>query len=151
MLDTLLRDLVLSGKAKTGVSGEVAIWLFFVVLCAVAALGFLSLGAYAWLWQLYGPVAAGIALGCFYLAAMAAITARSVAVRRRTQELARAELASGASGSASAASWLDPRLLAVGFEVGRMIGWRRVLPLVAAGLLVTTLASERSHTPARKS
>jgi hypothetical protein len=82
---------------------------------------------------------------------MAAITARSVAVRRRTQELARAELASDSSGSASAASWLDPRLLAVGFEVGRMIGWRRVLPLVAAGLLVTTLASERSHTTARKS
>jgi hypothetical protein len=38
--------------------------------------------------------------------------------------------------------WLDPKYLAVGMQAVRAIGWRRVVPLVAVGVLVAGLAKE---------
>ena len=38
--------------------------------------------------------------------------------------------------------WLDPKFLAVGIEIGRTLGWRRILTLAAAGVLAAGLGKE---------
>ena len=57
--------------------------------------------------------------------------------RRRTIEQARLELA-----ARSNANWLDPRLIGVGVQVGRSIGWRKLASLAAVAVLAAGLAKE---------
>ena len=52
-------------------------------------------------------------------------------------ERARLELA-----ARSNANWLDPKLMAVGFQLGQAIGWRRLRSLAAVALLAAGLARE---------
>ena len=59
--------------------------------------------------------------------------------RRRTIE--RAELALAARRQAA---WFDPKLLAGAIQASRGIGWRRLLPLLALGILAASLGIERS-------
>ena len=46
------------------------------------------------------------------------------------------------AGPFKAGPWLDPKFLAVGLQVGKSVGMRRIVPLFAAGLLAATLAKE---------
>src|SRR5437016_6428606 len=61
--------------------------------------------------------------GGFLLIAMIAAVAGLIA-RRRNIERARLELAARRS-----ASWLDPKIVAIGIEVGRALGWRRIVKI----------------------
>jgi hypothetical protein len=38
--------------------------------------------------------------------------------------------------------WLDPKYLGVGMQIGRAIGWRRLVPLAAVGILAAGIAKE---------
>jgi hypothetical protein len=62
-----------------------------------------------------------------------------VLVRRRNIQRAQRELE---VRKAADASLLDPKLLAVGYQIGEAIGWRRLASLVAAGLLAAGVARE---------
>ena len=59
--------------------------------------------------------------------------------RRRNIERARRELA-----ARSNANWLDPKLIALGIQVGQAIGWRRIVSLTAVALLAAGLVKEWS-------
>jgi len=61
-------------------------------------------------------------------------------IRRRVKE--RAILARAAK--AHAPSWLlDPRMLATALQVGREIGWQRIVPLALLGFIAAQWARER--------
>jgi hypothetical protein len=38
--------------------------------------------------------------------------------------------------------WRDPKFMAVGLDIARAVGWRRIVPLAAIGVLAATLARE---------
>jgi len=88
-------------------------------------------------------IAAAVLAGFFLLATIAAAFC-SVLSRRRTIE--QAELALTARKQAA---WFDPKLLAGAIQASRGIGWRRVVPLLALGLLAVTLGMERLHSNRR--
>ncbi len=124
-------------KVRTGFSAQLIVWFLIAAVSLAAALGFLSIAAFVSLASRYGAATAGVILGGgFLLIAMIAAIAGLIA-RRRNIERARLELAARRS-----ASWLDPKLVAIGIEVGRALGWRRIVTLAAVGLFAAALGRE---------
>src|SRR5262245_37371105 len=131
-----LRYFVLRAQASTGFSSPIVVW---AVVAAVVAAVFLLVAAYVWLSDIYDGLVAGLLLGGLFalIALIALVTA--VLVRRHNMERARLELA-----SRSSTSFLDPKLMAVGVQVGQAIGWRRIAALVAVAVLAAGVAQEWS-------
>jgi hypothetical protein len=137
MFSGLVRRLQLTVISKTGVSSTVIILGVVAALAAAATLAFLILAAFIWLAELYSPLTGALILsGCFLLVAVLGAVA-CVVRHRRTAEQAQLALAAHRQ-----LPWLDPRYLAIGLELGRSIGLRRVVPLVAVGLLAAGMARE---------
>jgi hypothetical protein len=134
-----LRYFVLRAQASTGFSSPIVVWAVVAVVAAVVAAVFLLVAAYVWLSDIYDGLVAGLLLGGLFalIALIALVTA--VLIRRRNMESARLELA-----SRSATSFLDPKLMAVGMQVGQAIGWRRIAALVAVAVLAAGVAQEWS-------
>jgi hypothetical protein len=134
-----LRYFVLRAQASTGFSTPIVVWAVVAVVAAVVAAIFLLVAAYVWLSDAYDGLVAGLLLGGLFalIALIALVTA--VLVRRRNMERARLELA-----SRSSTSWLDPKLMAVGVQVGQAIGWRRIAALAAVAVLAAGVAQEWS-------
>ena len=134
-----LRYFVLRAQASIGFSTPIVVWAVVAVVAAVVAAIFLLVAAYVWLSDVYDGLVAGLLLGGLFalIALIALVTA--VLVRRRNMERARLELA-----SRSSTSWLDPKLMAVGVQVGQAIGWRRIAALAAVAVLAAGVAQEWS-------
>jgi hypothetical protein len=134
-----LRYFVLRAQASTGFSSPILVWAVIAAVAAVVAAVFLLVAAFVWLSDVYDGLVAGLLLGGLFalIALIALVTA--VLIRRRNMERARLELA-----SRSSTSWLDPKLMAVGVQVGQAIGWRRIAALVAVAVLAAGLAQEWS-------
>jgi len=122
-----LRYFALNAQVRTGVSGWVLAWALIAAAAAAAAAVFLLVAAFVWLADRYGSLTAGVVLGCaFALIALIALLA-CLMTRRRNIERARLELA-----ARNTTSWLDPKLVAVGVQIGQAIGWRRGLEPIDA-------------------
>jgi hypothetical protein len=135
-----LRYFALNAVARTGLSSEIVIWAVVAAIAATAAVFFLLIAAFVWLANRYDGVTAGLLLGGAFIVVAAIALLACLTVRRRNMERARLELA--ARKTASTANWLDPKLMAVGLQIGQSIGWRKLVSLGAVGLLATLLARE---------
>lgn len=134
-----LRYFTLKAQARSGLSSGIAIWAIVAIIAALVAVIFLLVAVFVWLSDLYDGLVAGLVLGgLFALIALIALLA-CVLTRRRNMERARLELA-----ARSTTNWLDPQLLAVGMQMGRAIGWGRLVSLVAVALLTAGVAKEWS-------
>jgi hypothetical protein len=70
-----------------------------------------------------------VVLGCgFALIALLALVA-CLMIRRRNMERARLELA-----ARNRTSWFDPKLVAIGLQIGQAIGWRRLASVIKSQL-----------------
>jgi len=133
-----LRYFALNAQVRTGVSGPVLVLAIIAAAAAVAAVIFLLVAAFVWLADLYDSLTAGVVLGCaFALIALIALVA-CLMTRRRNMERARLELAARSS------NWFDPKLVAVGLQIGQAIGWRRLASLAALAVLAGAAAKEWS-------
>jgi hypothetical protein len=132
-----LRHIALNAKARTGFGPRLIVWFLIAAVSLALALGFLCTAAFVWLAGRYDAVTAGLMLGgVFLLIAVVAAVAGWIA-RLRNIERARRELA-----ARSHANWLDPKFLAIGIEIGRTLGWRRLVTLAAVGLFAAGLGKE---------
>jgi hypothetical protein len=132
-----IRHIALNAKARSGFGPALIAWFLIAAAALVLAVGFLCAAAFIWLASSFGGVAAGLILGgAFLLVAIIAVFAGWI-TRLRNRERARRDLA-----ARSHAGWLDPKFLAVGIEIGRTLGWRRIMTLVAVGLLAAGLGKE---------
>ncbi len=137
-MSSWLHHLELNAKARLGVDPQLMIWAVVAAVASLAAAVFLAIAAFIWLAHRYDALTAGLVLGgVFALIAIIAAVACLVR-RRRNMERARLELAARSRNT----SWLDPRLVAVGFQVGQAIGWRKLAAFAAVGLLAAGLAKE---------
>jgi len=132
-----LRHLKLTVKSKTGLGEDVLVWALIAVLGAAATLGFFIGAAFIGLAERYGPLTAALAFGGLFLMITITALACCLASQRRTVASAKLELA-----ARSHAPWLDPKFLGVGMQIGRAIGWRRLVPLAAVGVLAAGIAKE---------
>ena len=136
-MNGLLRQLTLTLKSRTGFSASIIVWFAVAVLALVVAVAFLIAAAFVWLAGRVGAEIASLILaGVFLLVAIVAALA-AVMSRRHNAATARRELA-----ARSPAHWLDPRLMSVGIQVGRAVGWRRIVSLAALGVFAAGLARE---------
>ena len=139
MFKSLMRDMVLAVQTRTGITTSFVVWLIVVALAALAAFAFLCVAAYDWLSLQMSSVYAGLVMAAvFAVIAMVGIIVCLLA-RRRARERAILERAA----RAHAPSWLlDPKIVATAVQVGRSLGWQRVIPLALVGFMVAQWARE---------
>lgn len=138
-----LRHIVLSAKARTGFGTGLVVCYVIAALAIVLAVVFLCVAAFVWLENRYDGIVAGLILAGFFIAIAFVLLVAAALGRRRAMERARLELA-----ARSQAAWLNPKMLSLGMEIGRAIGWRRIVTLGAVGVLAAGLGKE--WTGARK-
>jgi hypothetical protein len=132
-----LRYLELTAKSKTGLSARVFVLGFVAVLCAAVTVGFFIYAIFVWLAEWSSPLTAALVLGGLFLLVTIILGLSCQAAHRRTIEDAKLALQ-----ARSAVPWSDPQFLSVGLRMGRAIGWRWLVPLVAAGVLASGVAKE---------
>jgi uncharacterized membrane protein len=140
MFKSLMHDMVLAVQTRTGITTSFIISLIVVALAAMTAFAFLCVATYDWLSLHMSGVYAGLVMAAVF--ALIAILGLIVCllVRRRARERAILERAA----RAHAPSWLlDPKILATAVQVGRSLGWQRVIPLALVGIMAAQWARER--------
>ena len=131
------RYLELQAQAKTGLSSNLFVWALLAVVFGVLTAGFVLLIAFIWLAERYDPLTAAIALAGLFLLATIVAAISCLWSRRRTIE--QAELALAARRPAI---WLDPKALGGAIQAGRAVGWRKLVPLLAVGMLAAGVGME---------
>jgi hypothetical protein len=132
-----LSYLRLRAQAKTGVNVPILATAIVAAWSGTAALLWISVTVFIWLADAYqSPLLASAILSLFYVALC--LIAGAVVLIARNREKKRAE----AALAAQKAALFDPSLLTIGLEVGRAIGWRRVVSVAGAVLLASGLAKE---------
>jgi len=139
MLKSLTRDVVLAVQARTGASVALLVWIAVIALATLTAFAFLCVAGYTWFAAQFGDVFAALLMtGMFAL--VAAIGAMICALARRR---ARARAILERAARAHAPSWLlDPRMLATAVQLGRTIGWQRIIPVALFGFVAAQWARE---------
>jgi hypothetical protein len=139
MIKGLMREATLAIQSKTGVTAGVFIWLGLAAVAALTAFVFLCVAAYVWLERLFGGVYAGLIVAGFFIFVVLIAALFAAMSRRRARERAILARAAHAHGG----SWLlDPRLLATAMQVGRTLGWQRLVPVALLGFLAAQWARE---------
>ena len=144
MFDGLAEQAALKAKARTGVSPELMVWLAVTLFLGAVGLVFLSVAGYLWLAIRLSDAAAAAVVAVANFLIGAAALARCIVLRRRNAERALARLRAAERRSPW---WSDPAVVAVGYEVARTIGWRKLTPLVAAGVLAATALGRKNRNP----
>jgi hypothetical protein len=109
-------------------------------VAAVAAFFFVCVAVFVWTADHYDTVTACAVLAVlFVIIAAGAATAIALARRRAADERRRRE-------SRRPQSWLDPAVVAIGLEIAKALGPRRVASLAVLGALVAGIMLNR---PAR--
>jgi hypothetical protein len=134
-----LRQIALSAQVRAGLSADIAVWALVAAIAFSIALIFLLIAAFVWLSQRYDPMLAGLILGGAFLAVALLAVLACVIARRRNIERARFELEVRKSANPGL---LDPKLMAMGYQIAQTIGWRKVASLGAVALLAALLARE---------
>ncbi len=140
MFKSLMHDMMLAVQTRTGITTSFVVWLTVVALAALTASVFLCVAAYDWLALQIGSVYAALVMAAIFV--VIAIIGLIVCLLARRRARARAILERAAR--AHAPSWLlDPKILATAVQVGRSLGWQRVIPLALVGFMVAQWARER--------
>jgi hypothetical protein len=131
------RYLELQVQAKSGLSSALVVGGLLGMVSGAITFVFLLIAAFVWLAQRYDPLIAGLGLGALFLLITIAMLAYPLWLRRRT--IQHAELALAARRTAP---WLDPKLVGGALQLSRAIGLRKMLPLLAIGVLAAGAATQ---------
>lgn len=143
MLKSFLHDIALAVQARSGVTSNLLVTLAIVALAGITAFVFLCVAGFEWLALQIGSVFAGLVMvGVFVLIALLGLLVCALQ-RRRARERAILERAA----RAHAPSWLlDPKILATAVQVGRTLGWQRIVPIALLGFIAAQWARDyRAH------
>jgi hypothetical protein len=132
-----LHYLRLRAKAKTGVNRYVVISGIIVAWSGTAALLWISVTLFLWLSQVFesymkASIILSIGYSTFFILAGTSAWLSTYYAKKRAE----AQLAT------QKAALFDPSMITVGLEIGRAIGWRRLISLAGVVLLASGLAKE---------
>jgi hypothetical protein len=129
-------------KASTGSALRQTSLAAMAAICLFITTGFLIAAAFIVVLDRYGPVAACLTgAGLFFIVTL--IVAGVYMVRKRQIEARAAARAKAAAHSLLA----DPALLATGIQIVRLLGVKRLVPILAIGGLALGLMASRGQTP----
>ena len=141
MFDNFAEDLALKAKAHTGMSSELMAWCGIAVFLAAIGVVFLSVAGYFWLTVYFTEAAAAGLVASANIVIAAVAVARVIVLRRRNAARALAKLK---EAERRAPWWSDPAVITVGYEIAKIVGWRKLTPLVAAGVLAATTLGRKT-------
>ena len=124
-------------QAKSGLNSALVVGALIGLVSAAVTFVFLLVAAFVWLARRFDPLVAGLVLGGIFLLITIFAVGYALWSQRRTAQRARLALASRRS-----TSWLDPKLLAGALQVSRAIGLRKMIPLLAIGVLAAGAAMQ---------
>jgi hypothetical protein len=119
-----------------------------VAFAGVAAFACLLGALFVWTLQTYGAIHAWAVLGSvFLLIALLALIPLLTSGRRRRALMreaeARALKAEAEKKNAQGSWWQDPAMLVTGLQIVRMIGIKKMLPVLAVGAVIAGVAMSR--------
>jgi hypothetical protein len=139
MFKSWVRDIILTIQARSGASPAMFVWDAVIAIASLTAFIFLCVALYIWLSLHLGAVIASlVAAGIFITIAVIGTIICSL-VRRRVRKRAIVERA---ALSNSPSRLLDAKVLATALEVGRGLGWQRIVPIVLLGFMATQWTRE---------
>jgi hypothetical protein len=140
MIKSWMRDLALAIQAKTGATPALLVWLAVVLLASLTAFAFLCVAGYDWLALQFGGIFAGLMVAGFFLLIAASAAMLAALARRHAKKRAILERAA----RAHPASWLlDPKIVSAAVNIGRAIGWQRLLPIALLGFVAAQWARDQ--------
>jgi divalent metal cation (Fe/Co/Zn/Cd) transporter len=145
MMSGLVRYLVLTAKAKTGVSPGIIILLVVGAAMGLAASVLLIVTIFIFLSERFGPLWTSVGMTLTFLLLCIICLVAALKARRNAMERAQQALA-----ARSTHAMFDTSVLALGLEVGRTIGWRRLVPIAAVTVIAAGVAREWAKRSAPK-
>jgi hypothetical protein len=128
-------------KTSTGTALRQTSLVAMAAICLFITTAFLCAAAFIAVLNRYGPVEACFA-GAAIFFVVTLIAAGIYLVRKRQGEARAAARAKAAANSVLA----DPAMLATGLQLIRLVGVKRLVPILAIGGLALGLMAARSHT-----
>jgi hypothetical protein len=136
-MSALVHYLKLQVQARLGLDYAVIAWAMVAAVSSVITFVFLILTTWIVLEERYSPLVATLTVGAFFLLLALTAVIACVMGHRRSIRLASQELV-----ARSNAPWVQPNTLLVGMKIGRTIGWRRLVPLIAVGVIAAGVTKE---------
>jgi hypothetical protein len=132
MIKSWMREITLAIQARSGASPALFICGSIAVIAALTAFAFLCTAGYDWFAIQIGSVFAALLMTAIF--AVVAIIAAVIGTmaRQRARECAILERAARARAGSGL---LDPKLLTLAVQLGRSVGWQRVVPLALFGFM----------------
>ena len=125
-------------KVRLDAGVKAVIWGVIATSAGVVAIGLLCAALFIWIDGRFGPIWACVALAGAFLLVVCIATAAIVSIRRRQARVLTAR-------KQSAATLLrDPAVLTLALQVGRTLGFKRVIPLALLGAFVVGVVLSRS-------
>lgn len=148
MLKSLMHEAVLSVQTRTGITAPLLALFAVIALATLTAFAFLCVAGFAWFALEFGNVYAALLMAGIFVLIALVCGLICVLARRRARERAILERAA----RAHAPSWLlDPKILATAVQVGRTVGWQRIVPIALIGFMAAQWAREyREQTRSRE-
>jgi hypothetical protein len=139
----MLQRLIDDFKESTGSALRLTSLAAAAAMALLVATAFLCAAAFVFVLQNYGPVQACLTgAAIFFVVTM--IAAGCYMLRKRQIE-ARAEQAARAAKSTAQTMLSDPAMVAVGIQVIRAIGIKRLIPILAVGGLALGFLASRAN------
>ena len=136
MLQRMIDDI----KDSTGVTLRMTSLALAAAIALFITTCFLCAAAFMFVLQKYGPIEACLT-GAAVFFVVTAIAAGSYMVRKRQLRIRAEKLAKAAANS----PMFDPAMVAVGIQVARAVGFKRLVPILAIGGVALGLLAARGH------
>jgi hypothetical protein len=148
MIKGIVNDVMLAVRENIGSSVHIVILTIIIFTTSVGAAVWLNIAAFVWLTQHYDTITVAAALGgVFLLISITALFSGIIVQRRSVAKVEAREKANAAAQQTP--SWLlDPRMAAIGLEFGRVIGFKRLIPIAAVGILLALGSRDSTPSPA---
>jgi len=127
-------------KESTGITLRLTSLALAAAVALFITTCFLCAAAFMFVLEKYGPIYACLS-GAAVFFVVTAIAAGSYMVRKRQIQIRMEKAAKAAANS----PLLDPAMVAIGIQVARAVGFKRLVPILAIGGVALGLMAARGH------
>ena len=143
MINNWTREITLAIQARSGASLTLFVCIAVAATAALTAFAFLCVAGYDWFSIQFGSIFAALLMTAIFVVVAIIAVVIGVAARQRARERAILERAARARAGSGL---LDPKLVTLAVQVGRSVGWQRVVPVALFGFVAAQWLREyREH------